>query len=125
MVYESIALHRWDQSKVNRQEPYEVLYPNPTVKTTSTAAIVRRDVSRSQAEAARTFVKFLGEPQQQEVFVKYGFRPVSPNVDIEAVANSPWREDIPGIEADPNTTVVESPERGVVEEVVRQWQRSQ
>lgn len=125
MVYESIALHRWNQSKVNRQQPYEVLYPNPTVKTTSTAAIIRRDVNRSQANAARTFIEFLGEPQQQEVFVGYGFRPVSPDVDIETVANSPWREDIPGVDVDPNTTVVESPERSVVEEVVRQWQRSQ
>ena len=64
-------------------------------------------------------------PQQQEVFVKYGFRPVSLDANIENVANSPWREDIPGVETEPNTTVVESPERSVVEEVVRQWQRSQ
>ena len=125
VVYESIALHRWEQSKLNQQQPYQVLYPNPTVQTTSTAAIVRREVARDQARAGRTFIAFLSEPEQQAVFAEYGFRPTNPDVDLASVANSPWQADIPGIEVEPKTTVVEAPKRDVIEEVVRQWQRSQ
>jgi hypothetical protein len=39
MVYESIALHRWDQSNRIQGRPYEILYLNPTIETVSTAAI--------------------------------------------------------------------------------------
>ncbi|MEL6354078.1 MAG: extracellular solute-binding protein [Cyanobacteria bacterium J06627_28] len=125
MVYESIALYRWSQSQVNQSEPYQVLYPSPTVETVSTAAIVRRDVSRSQANAGRTFIDFLTEPEQQEVFVQYGFRPVTSDVDLPSVSGSPWSENIPGVQIEPNFEVVEAPERAVTEEVIRQWQRSQ
>lgn len=125
MVYESIAIYRWSQSQVNQSEPYQVLYPSPTVETVSTAAIVRRDVSRSQANAGRIFIDFLTEPEQQEVFVQHGFRPVTPDVDLSSVSGSPWSENIPGIQIDPNFEVVKAPERAVTEEVIRQWQRAQ
>ncbi|MEM8807117.1 MAG: substrate-binding domain-containing protein, partial [Cyanobacteria bacterium P01_G01_bin.38] len=111
MVYESIALHRWSQSNVTQGKPYEIFYLNPTVETASTAAIVRREVSGGEAKAARTFVNFLTQPEQQAVFVQHGFRPVNPAVDLQSVPNSPWAKAIPGVEVDPSTQVIAAPER--------------
>ncbi|MEL6334535.1 MAG: substrate-binding domain-containing protein, partial [Cyanobacteria bacterium J06626_26] len=124
MVYESIALHRWEQSSTTQGKPYQVLYLNPTIETVSTAAIVRRDISGSEAKAAREFINFLTAPDQQAVFVQHGFRPMNAQVDLTSVPNSPWSKNIPGAMTDPSGRVSSPPDRAVVEEVVRQWQRA-
>jgi len=80
-VYESIALHRWQQSVTSKGQPYRIYYLNPTIETTSTAAIVRRDVDEGTAKAAGKFLDFLSQPPQQAVFVQHGFRPVNNSVD--------------------------------------------
>ena len=123
-VYESIALHRWEQSSATQGQPYEILYLNPTIETVSTAAIVRRDVSGGEAKAARQFINFLLAPEQQAVFVQHGFRPMNPDVDLTAVPDSPWSKNIPGATTDPIGRVISPPDRSVVEEVIRQWQRA-
>ncbi|MEO0394813.1 MAG: substrate-binding domain-containing protein [Cyanobacteria bacterium P01_A01_bin.137] len=124
MVYESIALHRWEQSSATQGKPYQVLYLNPTIETVSTAAIVRRDISGGEAKAAREFINFLTAPEQQAVFVQHGFRPMNGQVDLTSVPNSPWSKNIPGAMTDPSGRVSTPPDRTVVEEVVRQWQRA-
>ena len=123
-VYESIALHRREQSSATQGKPYQILYLNPTIETVSTAAIVRRDISGGEAKAARGFIDFLMAPEQQAVFVQHGFRPMNANVDLTSVPNSPWGKNIPGAMATPSGQVSSPPERSVVEEVVRQWQRA-
>ena len=40
-VYESIALHRWEQARKTQEKPYQIYYLNPTIETVTTAAIVR------------------------------------------------------------------------------------
>ncbi|ESA34406.1 abc transporter substrate-binding protein [Leptolyngbya sp. Heron Island J] len=122
-VYESIALHRWEQSSATQGQPYQILYLDPTIETISTAAIVRRDVSDGEAKAARAFIDFLVEPEQQAVFVQHGFRPMNAQVDINSVPNSPWSQNIPGAMTEPTGRVNTPPNRSVVEEVIRQWQR--
>ncbi|MEM6251359.1 MAG: substrate-binding domain-containing protein [Cyanobacteria bacterium P01_D01_bin.156] len=123
-VYESIALYRWEQSSATQGKPYQILYLNPTIETVSTAAIVQRNVSGGKAKAARTFIDFLMAPEQQAVFVQHGFRPMNANVDLNSVPNSPWSRNIPGATTIPTGKVVSPPDRSVVEEVVRQWQRA-
>ncbi len=123
-VYESIALHRWQQSAASQAEPYQIYYINPTVETVSTAAIVRRDVSQNTANAARQFLDFLTAPEQQQVFVQYGFRPVNPAVDIQSTPNSPWMQNIPGAEITP-PGVASPPDQATLSEIVRLWQRAQ
>lgn len=44
MVYESIALYRWQQSAMTQGKPYQIYYLDPAIETTSTAAIVHRIV---------------------------------------------------------------------------------
>lgn len=88
-VYGSIAIYRWRQSSVSQGKPYQIYYLEPTIETVSTAAIVRRDVGAGTAKAAQEFIDFLRAPEQQAVFVKYGFRPVASNVNLEAVPESP------------------------------------
>lgn len=123
-VYESIALYRWEQSSTTQGQPYQILYLDPTIETVSTAAIVRRDVSGGEAKAARTFIDFLMAPEQQAVFVQHGFRPMNDKVNINSVPNSPWSQTIPGATVDPTGRVSAPPDRSVVEEVIRQWQRA-
>jgi ABC-type molybdate transport system substrate-binding protein len=122
-VYESIALHRWSQSKTSQGQPYQIYPLNPTVETVSTAAIVRRNIGQGTAKAAQEFLDFLKQPEQQQIFVQYGFRPATAAVDLKSVPNSPWNQNIPGAEsAIPQT--VPLPNSTQLEEVVRLWQRA-
>ena len=123
-VYESIALYRWSQSETTQGEPYQIYYLNPTIETVATAAIVRQDVEAGTAEAAREFLNFLAAPQQQEVFVQYGFRPVEASIDLQSVPNSPWSQNIPGAEIDPAVKTIQPPSTEVIGEIQRLWSRA-
>jgi len=123
-VYESIALYRWQQSAANQGKPYQIYYLDPTIETVSTAAIVRRNVSESEAKAAQQFLEFLTRPPQQEVFVQYGFRPVNNTVDLQTVANSPWSQTIPGAQINPPGNVIPPPDKQVLTEIQRLWERA-
>jgi ABC-type molybdate transport system substrate-binding protein len=123
-VYESIALHRWQQAHITQGKPYQIFYLNPTIETTSTAAIVRRHVNKETAEAARKFINFLTQPEQQKVFVQYGFRPVNQSVDLKAVPNSPWNQNIPGIEVTPAVKLLAPPDPKTLGEIKRMWERA-
>jgi ABC-type Fe3+ transport system substrate-binding protein len=121
-VYESVALHRWQQSQTTQPQPYQIYYIDPTIESVSAGAIVQRNVSPGTAEAARKFLDFLTQPEQQFVFVQYGFRPVNPAVDLRSVSNSPWNQNIPGATVNP-PGVVPTPDRATLGEILRLWQR--
>ncbi|HEY9796684.1 MAG TPA: substrate-binding domain-containing protein [Leptolyngbyaceae cyanobacterium] len=123
-VYESIALYRWQQSGANQGKPYQIYYLDPTIQTTSTAAIVRRDVDAGTAKAAKKFLDFLTQPKQQAVFVQYGFRPVNNSVDLKSVPNSPWTQNIPGAEVNPSGKPTPPPDTQVLTEIQRLWERA-
>lgn len=123
MVYESVALYRWQQSATTQGNAYQIYYLDPTSETVSTAAIVRRNVSSRTAEAARQFLDFLTQPDQQAVFVQYGFRPVDASIELRSVPNSPWSQSIPGANANP-PGVAPAPDRTTLAEIVRLWQRA-
>ncbi|HIK17805.1 MAG TPA: substrate-binding domain-containing protein [Leptolyngbyaceae cyanobacterium M33_DOE_097] len=124
-VYESVALYRWQQSGANNSNPYQVYYLNPTIETISTAAIARQDVDSGQANAARQFLDFLTQPEQQRIFVQFGFRPVSIDLDLKAVPNSPWNQNIPGAEVNPSGQVQQPPAIDTLEELKRLWSRAE
>ncbi|MBD2437743.1 extracellular solute-binding protein [Nostoc sp. FACHB-110] len=123
-VYESIALYRWQQSAASKGKPYQVYYLDPSIETTATAAIVRRDVDAGTAKAAKQFLDFLTQPEQQAVFIKYGFRPVNSNVDLKTVPNSPWNQNIPGVEIQPSVKILPPPDSKTITEIQRQWERA-
>ena len=122
-VYESIALYRWEQAATTQGKPYQLYYLNPTMETVSTAAIARRDVNSGQAAAARKFIAFLIEPEQQQLFVQFGFRPAVGNIDLAAVPGSPWAQNIPGAEVSPPVQAVPLPNPRVVAEIQKLWDR--
>lgn len=122
-IYESIAIYRLAQAATSQGEPYQIYYLDRTVETTSTAAIVRRDVDAATAEAAKKFVSFLTVPQQQSVFVQYGFRPVDKNLDVKSVPNSPWASNIPGVEVTPPGQIIQPPSAQTLAEIQRIWER--
>lgn len=122
LVYESIALHRWEQSAASRGQPYQVYYLNPSIETVSTAAIATRDVG-SQEAAANTFIDFLTAPEQQAIFIQYGFRPAAADLDLTAVPESPWAASIPGAQVTP-PSANETPSQETLSEIVRLWQRA-
>jgi len=122
-VYESAALYRWEQANLTKGMPYQIYYFSPTVETVSTAGIVTRNLNRGQIRAARKFVDFLIQSEQQQVFVRYGFRPASSDLDLKAVPGSPWAKNIPG--ANPQMPeLFPLPDRETLNEVIRLWQRS-
>ncbi len=123
-VYESIALNRWQQSTTTQGKPYQIYYLDPTIETTSTAAIIRRDVNAGTARAARQFLDFLTQPPQQTVFVQHGFRPVTNDVDLKTVPDSPWSQNIPGVETNPAGQLMPPPNRQVLAEINRLWERA-
>lgn len=122
-VYESIALHRWQQAQTTRNQSYQIYYLDPTIETISTAAIVRRNVDRGTANAAETFIEFLRQPEQQAVFIQYGFRPGISGMDLRNVSNSPWGQSIPGAAIDPANEVLSPPPADALAEIQRIWQR--
>jgi ABC-type Fe3+ transport system substrate-binding protein len=122
--YESIALHRWAQSAKTQGKPYQIYYLDRTIEATPTAVIVRRDVDGGTASAARQFLDFLTQPQQQAILAQYGLRPVNPKVDLSTLANSPWKQNIPGAQVKLNNQVLQPPERQILTEVIRQWERA-
>jgi ABC-type molybdate transport system substrate-binding protein len=125
IVYESVALYRWQQSSRNQPNPYQIYYLDPTVETVSTAAIARRNVDSSTADAAKEFLTFLAQPQQQAVFVQYGFRSTATSsVDLKSSPNSPWRQGVPGAEINPPGQIIPTPNAQLLNEVVRVWQRA-
>lgn len=125
MVYESIALYRWQQSAATQGQPYQIYYLDPTIETVSTAAIVRRNINAQTADAARQFLDFLTAEPQQAVFIRYGFRSVDASIDLQAVPESPWSQNIPGAEIDPAVRVAATPDRQTLSELIRLWQRAQ
>jgi ABC-type Fe3+ transport system substrate-binding protein len=124
LVYESIALSRWQQSQVSQGQPYQIYYLDPSVESISTAAIPRRGVDSAQADAARTFLDFLTQPEQQAAFVQQGFRPVGSGLDLATVANSPWQQNIPGVKTQPTGKTLPAPDRQILTEIIRLWQRA-
>jgi ABC-type glycerol-3-phosphate transport system substrate-binding protein len=120
---QDVSLERWQQSQINQSEPYQIYYLNPTIETVATAAIVRRNVNANTAKAARQFIDFLTQPQQQKVFVQFGFRPVQTDLDLATIPGSPWSQNIPGVEVNPAVTVQPVPESGEIREIQRLWQR--
>lgn len=122
-VYESIALTRWQQSGANQGKPYQIYYLDPTIETVATAAIVRQNVDQATAKAAKTFISFLSEPEQQQIFVQHGFRPVKSGMNLQEVANSPWNQTIPGAEVNPPVKTIPAPEGRTLAELQRLWQR--
>ncbi|MBD2449092.1 substrate-binding domain-containing protein [Nostoc sp. FACHB-152] len=124
-VYESIALYRWQQSAASKGKPYHIYYLDPSIETTATAAIVRRDVDEGTAKAAKQFLDFITQPEQQAIFVQYGFRPVNNNVDLKTVPNSPWSQNIPGAEIQPSVKILPPPDDiKTITEIQRQWERA-
>lgn len=123
-VYESIALSRWQQSSKNVGKPYQIYYLNPTVETVATAAILSQDVDSATANAAKSFIAYMKEPEQQKMFVQHGFRPTTGRVNLQEVANSPWTQNIPGVEVNPPGKAVSPPKAQVQAEIQRIWQRA-
>ncbi|MDR9402032.1 MAG: substrate-binding domain-containing protein [Halothece sp. Uz-M2-17] len=122
-VYESIALHRWEQAQTTRNKSYQIYYLDPTMETVSTAGIMRRNVDQGTADAAKTFLDFLRQPEQQAIFIQYGFRPAISGIDLSSVPNSPWGHNIPGAAINPQNQVLSTPNSQELAEIQRLWQR--
>ncbi|GAA6617842.1 substrate-binding domain-containing protein [Scytonema sp. NUACC26] len=123
-VYESLALLRWQQSSKNQGKPYQIYYLDPTIETVATAAVLRQNVDTATASAAKSFISYIREPEQQKVFIQYGFRPAINGVNLQGVANSPWNQNIPGVELNPSVKAVPVPKAQVQAEIQRIWQRA-
>jgi ABC-type molybdate transport system substrate-binding protein len=123
-VYESIAIYRWSQANANQGKSYQIYYPNPTIETVATAAIMQKNVGGGEAKAAQKFLDYLIEVNGQRIFAKYGFRPVIDGIDLNSIANSPWSENIPGVETNPNINITQVPNPDLINEIQKIWNRA-
>ncbi|MGK7935525.1 MAG: substrate-binding domain-containing protein, partial [Xenococcaceae cyanobacterium] len=122
-VYESIALYRWSQAKTTQGQPYQIYYPNPTIETVATAAIVRQNIDKNTFKAANKFIDFITQAKQQEVFIQYGFRPVVSNLNLASVPNNPWAQNIPGAMPNLSVKIEKPPSSQEIAEIQRLWTR--
>lgn len=122
-VYESAAIHCWQQAATTQGKPDQIYYPNPTVETISTAAIVRLSVDGDAESIATQLLDFLTQPEQQAVFIQYGFRPVASSVDLTTVPNSPWSKNIPGVQAKPTQQIIPPSDNSILADIQRLWER--
>jgi ABC-type molybdate transport system substrate-binding protein len=122
--YESVALYRWNQSKVSQSQPYQIYDISPTVETTATAAVMRRSVDERTAKSAQKFLDFIAQPEHQAVFIQHGFRPIDSSVQVESVPNSPWKLRIPGATLKPSAAILDSPSLQTLQEISRLWERA-
>lgn len=123
-VYESIAIYRWSQSSDNQGNSYQIYYLNPTIETVATAAIVKRNIGAGEAKAAQQFLDFILAIEQQKILAKYGFRPVINGINLNSISNSPWVENIPGIETNPNLNIIPPPNPELIDEIQKIWTRA-
>lgn len=122
-VYESIALYRWSQAKERKNQGYQIYYPNPTIETTITGAILKQNVSKQEAKLAEKFINYLKEKEQQIILAKYGFRPII-DLDLENLKDTPWSENISGVEIKPNINIKPSPDNNVINEIEKIWNQA-
>lgn len=122
-VYESVAVHRYSQAAANQGKPYQIYYLEPTIESTATAAIVRREIDAGTEAAATKFVDFLTQTTQQAVFVQYGFRPANNAVNLTSTPKSPWNQNIPGLKVEVTQTINPSPSPQTLAEIQRLWSR--
>jgi ABC-type molybdate transport system substrate-binding protein len=122
-VYESIALHRWLQAKENQKQGYQIYYPNPTIETIIMGAIVKKNISKSEAKAGEKFMNFLTENEQQIIFAEYGLRPII-NLDLKSLPNTPWNQNIQGVEINPSININSAPNSEIMNEIQKIWYRS-
>lgn len=108
---------------MNLGNPKPLYYPNLTIETTATAAILQQTQERT-ARAAQQFLDFLKTSQGQEIFIKYGFRSINNSIELKVVSGSPWSKNIPGIEIKPNVEILSPSDERVNAEIIKLWERN-
>lgn len=122
-VYESIALYRWSQAKERRNQGYQIYYPNPTIETTISGVVLKQNVNNQEAKSAKKFINYLREKEQQIIFAKYGFRPII-DLNLANLKETPWSNNISGVEIKPNTNIKPSPDSNVINEIEKIWNQA-
>ncbi len=87
----------------------------------ATAAVIKQNISKNTAKTASKFIQYLTQPEQQQVFVQYGFRPIISDLDLTSVPNSPWSQNITGATLNLDVTVKETPASGRTKEIQDMW----
>ena len=123
VTYESIALYRWLQVQDSKTQNYQIYYPNPSIETTITAVIPKKNVTKSEAKNAQKFLDFIKEKEQQTILAQYGFRPII-NLDLKSLPNTPWNQNIPGTQINPQIQINPSPNQEVMDAIQDVWGRS-
>lgn len=73
-------------------------------------------VSDEQAQAARVFTDYLLMPEQQQVIMSFGFRPVNPDVELASPFEAQY-----GVNIDGQINVLDVPEPAVINEIQESW----
>jgi Ca-activated chloride channel family protein len=99
--------------------PLVAIYPEEgTLFSDNPFFVLEADwVTEDEAEGARRFADFVGQPENQERVLEFGFRPANPDVAIGApvvAAN--------GVDPDQPTTLLEVPDPEVMIDLLDRWE---
>lgn len=74
-------------------------------------------VTDEQRQASLTFADYVTMPEQQQIIMEYGFRPVNPDVELAF----PFEEQY-GVTSEGPTTVLDVPEPAVIDAIQDSWE---
>ena len=92
-----VAITYENEVLVGRQsgQNYDYVIPHSTILVENPAALVDKYVDKHGVrEVAEAFLKFLGTPEAQRAYAKYGLRPVAENIAREVKAQFPDVQDL-------------------------------
>ena len=125
-VYESIALNRWKSAKVSKGKPYQIFYPDTTIETIATGTVLTQNTTSKERQQAQQFLAFMRQSNQQNIFIRHGFRPIQPSINLTNISNSPWTQNIPGIlENEYIANPLEAQNALAITEIIKIWQRAE
>ena len=75
-------------ARINKGQKYEEVVPNDTILIENPVALIDKNIDKhGNRKEAEAFLDFLWSPEAQEVFAKYGFRSVDPDIAKKYAAN--------------------------------------
>jgi Ca-activated chloride channel family protein len=117
VLYENMVIESYN--KQNLPFPIVAIYPKEgTFWSDHPVGIVERDwVTEAHREAAQVYINYLLAKPQQELALKYGFRPS----DIDIPLQAPFDTDH-GVDPNQPQTVLKVPSAKVIEAILKLWQ---
>jgi len=119
VLYENMVIESYSQT--NLPFPVVAIYPKEgTFWSDHPIGVVEREwVTQEHREAAKTYIQYLLQRQQQEKAITYGFRPGAVDVPLAAPI-----DEAHGVDPKEPKTTLEVPSAPVIDRILNLWQQN-